>query len=302
MLVPNASPAPVLRPLLGSSGARRGGAAKVALLGIALVECRAAPSAGDGSGGVPHAAANGEPARVREAPPPIGSGPTPAGNDTARDAPLLDYVEVMTGGATPESREPLVIALHGLGDRPERFVGVFEGFPTMARIVAPHSKTQYYEGYSWFDFRREDPDFSAPGIRKAADDVAAFATSVASRRPTIGKPIVVGFSQGGAIGFALAALHPDAISAAFPIGGWFPAALWPGHPVRGAPPIVLFHGTADPVVPVARMRPGAARLSELGFSVEVREFSGVGHAIPEQVQRALFDALAKACEHERGPR
>lgn len=205
----------------------------------------------------------------------------------------------MSGGARPEEREPLVIALHGLGDRPENFVHAFDGFATAARIVAPHSATAYYDGYSWFPFRKSDPEFSAPGIAKAAEQIAAFARSISKTRPTAGKPIVTGFSQGGALSYALAARHADTFGAAFPLSGWFPAAIWPTEKPRDAPPIVAFHGTEDQMVPISRMRPGAARLSELGFSIDVRELPGVGHTISETERAALFDALTKACERER---
>ena len=61
-------------------------------------------------------------------------------------------------------------------------------------------------------------------------------------------------------------------------------------------------GTADSLVPIARMRPGASRLAELGFSIDVRELEGVGHTIPPAERVALFEALAKACERERKAR
>jgi phospholipase/carboxylesterase len=208
----------------------------------------------------------------------------------------------MTGGAGAEDREPLVIALHGLGDRPESFVRVFDGFAAPARVVAPHSATAYYDGYSWFPFRKGDPDSSAPGIANAAEQLERFAAGVAKKRPTAGRPIVTGFSQGGALSFALAARHPDSFSAAFPLSGWFPPALWPTEKPRNAPPIVVFHGTADSLVPINRMRPAATRLAELGFTIDVRELDGVGHAIPQAERLALFEALAKACERERNVR
>jgi phospholipase/carboxylesterase len=265
----------------------------------ALVACRAPPSAQSTSSNPPPV-----PAPSISSPAPATTPEVPASTSSGVPAATIDleYVEIMTGGAGAEDREPLVIALHGLGDRPESFVHVFEGFAAPARIVAPHSATAYYDGYSWFPFHKGDPDFSAPGIAKAAEQLARFATGMASKRPTAGKPIVTGFSQGGALSFALAARHPESFAAAFPLSGWFPATLWPKEKPRGAPPIVAFHGTADSLVPITRMRPGAKRLAELGFSIDVRELDGVGHTIPAAERVALFDALEKACERERAAR
>jgi phospholipase/carboxylesterase len=250
-----------------------------------IVACHSAPSPGTTSSATLSTAT---------LPPPSG-----AASATAEPDLEFDYVEVMTGGARLDEREPMVVALHGLGDRPESFVGLFDGFATAARVIAPHSETAYYDGYSWFEFRRSDPDFSAPGIAATAERLARFLTAVARRRPTLGKPIVVGFSQGGALSFALAALHPGVVGGAFPLSGWFPRTIWPAAKADGAPPIVAFHGTADTMVPITRMRLGATRLSELGYSVDVREFDGVGHAIPPPVRAALFEGLAKACERAR---
>lgn len=262
---------------------------------LAFVACRAAPTAET----TPNLRSE---STAGSAAPPAAAPAAPAAPRPSEPVPELRYVEIMTGGAGRDDVAPLVIALHGLGDRPEHFVHVFDGFPAAARVVAPHSNTPYSDGYSWFDFRPSDPDFSAPGIARAATTLAAFANAMSRRRPTVGKPIVVGFSQGGALSFALAALHPEAVGAAFPMSGWFPALLWPAQKPDRAPPIVAFHGTADHVVPIERMRPGASRLASLGYSIDVREFDGVGHAVPEPVRAAMFGALSEACEHERRAR
>ena len=37
----------------------------------------------------------------------------------------LRYIEHLTGGAQPDEVLPLVVAVHGLGDRPENFRGLF---------------------------------------------------------------------------------------------------------------------------------------------------------------------------------
>jgi phospholipase/carboxylesterase len=217
-------------------------------------------------------------------------------------APNLAFVEVVVGGASAEDPLPLVVALHGLGDRPENFVGVFEGFPVKARVVAPHSATAMGDGFAWFAPFGAMSDEAAPAMASAADDIATFATRMAALRPTLGKPLVVGFSQGGALSYAVAVRHPDAIAASFPIGGWLPPPLWPANAPHDAAPIHAFHGTADNRVPIERDRAGADKLRELGFPMELMEVEGVAHAIPPSVRAPLFAALAAACDHQRGRR
>lgn len=222
------------------------------------------------------------------------------------DAPLLglDYLEVMVGGAAPDGAAPMIVALHGLGDRPENFVAIFGEFRTRARIVAPHSHDAYSDGFAWFAPFGPMSDEAAPAIARAADEVAEFAEKAAKAWPTLGRPLIVGFSQGGALSYAIAVRHPDSIGGVFPIGGWLPPPLWPTSRPSSALPIFAFHGNADTRVPLARDRAGVEQLEKLGFAVHFEEVDGVGHAIPESIRAPLFAALAAECEKQRsaGPR
>jgi phospholipase/carboxylesterase len=223
--------------------------------------------------------------------------PKPAAAVDLRDD--LPFVEVLTGGAAKDAPEPLIVALHGLGDRPESFVGLFREFPVPARVVAPHSRDAFSDGFMWFPPGDPSTDRSAPEMGRTADAIAVFIDHVAKARPTVGKPLIMGFSQGGALSYAVAARHPDAIAASFPVGGWLPAPLWPSKLPQGARPIFAFHGTIDERVPLARGRQAALGLRDLGFDVHFEEIQGVGHAIPDPVREPLFAALAVECDKQR---
>jgi phospholipase/carboxylesterase len=137
-------------------------------------------------------------------------------------------------------------------------------------------------------------------MAKAADEVAMFTEKIAGARPTLGKPLVVGFSQGGALSYAIAVQHAASIGGCFPVGGWLPPPLWPTALPPSAPPIFAFHGNADTKVPIARDRTGAEQLEKLGFAVHFKEADGVGHSIPPPVRVPLFAALAAESEKQRG--
>jgi phospholipase/carboxylesterase len=119
---------------------------------------------------------------------------------------------------------------------------------------------------------------------------------IVRRRPTAGKPIVTGFSQGGMLSYALAALHPESVGAVFPVGGLLPEALWPAAWPAGQerPPIHAFHGDRDPRVPIEDDRATAARLREVGLGVELTEYPGVVHAIPSGMRHDLVRAIEEA--------
>jgi phospholipase/carboxylesterase len=222
----------------------------------------------------------------------------PAASSSPTTAPEFEYSEITTGRVHGDDKAPLVIALHGLGDTPRGFLGLFDGFTADARVVAPHSDTPYSQGFTWFPPGNGTSDLGAPALAEMASRLATFIATMAARRPTLGKPIVIGFSQGGALSLTVGALHPGAIAAAIPLSGWFPPALWPTSRPNDAVPIVAFHGTADVRVPFGGTKSAIEHLAKLGYPANLREVDGVGHGIAPLEHEAIFEVLAEACAKE----
>lgn len=214
-----------------------------------------------------------------------------------RPAGDLVYLELVTGGAKAADRLPLIVAMHGLGDRPESFVGLVDRFDSPARIVLPRAPDAYSDGFSWFEYRDGmDEVRIARGVERAVEKLARAITQIARERPTRGKPIVTGFSQGGILSFALAVRHPELVGAAYPISGELPAPLLDQAADAGTfPPITALHGTADSRIPFARAERSVAALTKRGIAVELKAYAGVSHTISPDMQRALFQLLAAAC-------
>lgn len=211
----------------------------------------------------------------------------------------LDYVERVTGGAPAEARLPLIVALHGLGDRPRSFVHLFDGLDARARVIALRAPLPYYGGYSWFNMVGDNAP--AAGIRHAADQVARAMAEIVRTRPTLGRPIVTGFSQGGMLSFAIAALYPGRIAAAYSMGGMLPPALRPAkRPDGPLPPVVALHGQADPRVPIAKAQSAVAALRALGYRAELWPFPDVGHAVPYPMRHELFGLIDAKCAEQLG--
>lgn len=205
----------------------------------------------------------------------------------------IHYLEFVTAGADPETPLPMIVAIHGLGDSPQKFRALLDGFDRPARVILPRGIDAYEEGWSWFPLRARDPDVAAlaQGIDRAADLLAPAIEQLCKQRPTVGKPIVTGFSQGGMLSFALAVEHGDLFSAALPIGGWLPEPLWPREGKPGAPPILAFHGEADVAVRYEPTKIAVEHLRTLGFAVELSTYVGVGHAIAPDIHADLMQAL-----------
>lgn len=217
----------------------------------------------------------------------------------------LEFVHVAPG--TPKAEAPpadavlpLIIALHGRGDDPEGFEHLLDGLPVHARVIVPRAFDPLGDdGYSWFPIRARSADVAAlaRGIDSANDRLAAMIAELLKTRPTRGKALVTGFSQGGMLSFALAVDHPDLIAAAVPIGGWLPPPLVPAAlPPAPLPSIVALHGEVDVVVPFAPTRESVDALKKQGWPVTLHPFPDVAHQIPPPVRRELYVQLQRAAE------
>jgi phospholipase/carboxylesterase len=223
---------------------------------------------------------------------------------TATPAPTLqalplEYKEIMTGHAAANDPAPLIVALHGVGDTPVSFAEIFDGFAAPARILVPDSGVHFGDGYQWFPPSIRPRSTDGPELAAMATRVAAFVEAAARRRPTLGKPILVGFSQGAAVTFTVAALHPDSIGTAIPLAGWLPEAFWPKTRPAVAPEVFASQGTLDDHIPLERGHSAVTALTNQGYVVHWQEFDGVRHEIPDIVRAALYATLTARCELER---
>ena len=120
----------------------------------------------------------------------------------------------------------------------------------------------------------------------------AFAEAIARDRPTLGRPVIGGFSQGAMLTTVIAARSPDALGAGFPIGGFLPDDVEPvaaaGRPV----PLHVFHGEVDEIISVEAARDTVRRLRAAGHDVTLKTYPGLGHGI----DRRLLEDFAAAAD------
>jgi phospholipase/carboxylesterase len=240
-----------------------------------------------------------EPALADPGPPPEPPWPTAAG---------LAYREVVLATADPEQPLPMIVAIHGLGDGPDNFQHLLDGFAEPVRVILPRGLDTVPEGgWSWFPIRARDPDVEAlaTGIRGAADRIASGVAALQQSRPTVGKPIIMGFSQGGMLTFALAVHHPEVVGHAVAVAGWLPPPLWPTAPGKAVryPPLLALHGTADVAMPFPPTQQAVQALVALGIAAELVSYEGAGHMIPDLMRRDLHARLTDAVQqaHRSSP-
>jgi len=230
--------------------------------------------------------------------------PPPATATISRgQAGSLQYLEVVPAGLDPRAPLPMIVFIHGLGDRPR--TAFIDGVDLPARFILPQAPERSGRGYSWFPYRvgEQHPEFSA-GIVKAAALLVDMLDELRENRQTLGLPIVTGFSQGGILSFAIAVHHPSAVFAVHPISGMLPPELWPEAPAAGAPtpPIRAVHGDADTVVPFASAVQTVETLGTRGFDVSMQAFAGVPHTQSEPMRRYMMGVLEHWTKRAQTPR
>lgn len=210
--------------------------------------------------------------------------------------PSLQVVERLTGGASAQEALPLLVVLHGLGDTPEAFIELYAELSVKARVIAVRAPDAWGEGSSWYPI--DDPEKKPRVIAARAAEVAKLLSYLRKTRPTLGKPLVSGFSQGGVLSFAIASAHTESIAQAFPIAGALPSELWPKRKLVPAPQILAFHGEADRRIPLPDAEGTVRALTAQGASVTLKTYPGVGHAIPQTMRADLFQALSARLRQE----
>lgn len=221
--------------------------------------------------------------------------PLPPASTTRGEIAGVRYVEHMTGGARPEERVPMIVALHPMSGDPVDFLQLLQGYPRRARLILPYGHPSGGM-YIWYDSVRDD--VAAPMLTREADRIATALAALVAARPTIGKPIVTGFSQGGIMTFALAVTHPEVFAAAFPISGLLPPSLYPSAALNSEtlPPVIAFHGASDLAVPTAGARASIIELRRAGYTAELREYAGVEHDISDKEMRELMERIGLAAD------
>ena len=265
-----------------------------ALLGTSLLACEPRVEPASQQAPTPAESQPVAPAPVEPTPDPTPVEPKPL-DLVEGEVEGIHYAEAITGGAERDASLPMIVAIHGLGDSPENFAMLFAGFDRPARVILPRGLEPHEGGWSWFAFRARDPDVDAlaKSIGEAADELAPAIAALAKQRPTTGKPIITGFSQGGMLTTMLAVEHGELLDHAISIGGWLPPPRWPKAKPAHAPTIVELHGDIDKAVAFGPTREAIEHLKSLGWPAELHGYPNMGHAIPP-VMREEIETLLRS--------
>ena len=142
---------------------------------------------------------------------------------------------------------------------------MWRAFPGPARFIVFQAPRVKGPGFSWFTVKRPltlSQHEVTHQIIDAAMRISRQTQSLMKAKPTVGRPIVTGFSQGGILSLTIGLLHGDIFAAAVPLAGMLPTRL----PNLNTPiaPMTAFHGEADTVVPWSGLKRSVKLIEKRG--------------------------------------
>jgi phospholipase/carboxylesterase len=202
-----------------------------------------------------------------------------------------------SGGAPAQ----LVILLHGLGADGNDLIDLApflaQTLPDAAFVSpnAPQPCDMAPYGYQWFSLQDRHPERVAAGVRAAAPVLDAFIDAeLAEHGLTDDRLVLLGFSQGCMMALHVGLRRASPCASILGYSGRLVAADALAGEIRARPPVLLCHGTADPVVPFDSLRLAVVALRDAGVAVTAVERPGLGHGIDGPAIEAGAAQLARA--------
>lgn len=208
---------------------------------------------------------------------------------------MLQTVELQT---TP-SPTASIVWLHGLGADGYDFVPVVKELEALgappARYVFPHApmRAVTINGgmvmRAWYDIlgvdlvRREDEG----GVRESQRQVEELIAHEEARGIARSRIVLAGFSQGGAITLHTGLRQAQPLAGLLALSTYLPlAASFEAEraPQSQAVPVLMAHGTQDPIIPLARATASRDALRGLGYSVQWQQYPMPHSVCAEEIE------------------
>jgi predicted peptidase len=195
----------------------------------------------------------------------------------------LPYRLLRPAACDPQKSYPLVLFLHGAGERGsdnqaqlKHMVRMFAAKESREKyacfVLAPQCPAnEKWSDVNWFAATHQQPEKASPSMALAVKLIA----ELEKKEPIDPRRLyVMGLSMGGYGAWDAVVRYPGMFAAAVPVCGG-------GDETQAAAiaklPIWVFHGSADGAVPVARSRHMVEAIRKAGGSPKYTEYPGVGH-------------------------
>lgn len=192
----------------------------------------------------------------------------------------------------------LVLLLHGYGSSGADLIALaphWQWAMPDALFLAPNAPQRMYTGYQWWPLTAFTPQALALGAKTAGPAIDSFIhRKLAQYGLSEADLALVGFSQGTMMALHVGLRRPNPVAAIVGYSGMLTGSPDLSQQKISKPPILLVHGSADPVVPVSAMRTAEHELRNLGIDVTTHVSPGIGHSVDPVGLRLGADFIAKA--------
>ncbi|WP_320675217.1 alpha/beta hydrolase [Prochlorococcus sp. MIT 1341] len=188
---------------------------------------------------------------------------------------------------SPDGATRRLVLLHGWGADVDDLIplgkSLLEGIPFPVELIAlraPHNHSSGY-GRQWYGLF--PPDWDA--VPEAVEELSRRLLDLETIEISLSETILLGFSQGGAMAIAT--------GSNLPLAGIISCSGYP-HPGWSAkttmPPVVVFHGKSDDVVPPSAAELLIASLVANQIANKAFLFDG-GHGIPDEITPQIQEVI-----------
>lgn len=211
---------------------------------------------------------------------------------------LLDHIEIEPGSPARAS----VIWLHGLGADGHDFEPLVPALELPAslaiRFIFPHAPVRPVtinggeEMRAWYDFIPHSETAGTDDIAESAAMIEAFLEHEMSRGIPSEKIVLAGFSQGGVIALHTGLRFHSRLAGIIALSTYLDnvrATEAERNDANLAIPILMAHGTHDPLIPIMRAATSRENLIRLGYDVRWFDYP-MGHQVcmPEVNEISAF--------------
>ena len=187
----------------------------------------------------------------------------------------------------------LVILLHGLGADGNDLIGLQQYWGRLvpdAEFISPNAPfpcDMAPYGHQWFSVQDRTPAAVLAGVRAAAPSLDAYIDEELEKRGLDeSEAALVGFSQGTMMSLYVGLRREKSLAGILGYSGRLIAADLLAGEIRSRPPVLLVHGTEDPMVPFESMAGAEVALQAAGVPDETLACVGIEHSIdPEGLER-----------------
>ncbi len=190
-------------------------------------------------------------------------------------------LQPLSGG----SPKQIVLLIHGYGSSGADMISLAphwkQALPD-AIFLAPNAPQRcgMTVGYQWWGLNAFTPQALASGASSAAPAIDAFIDRKFDQYGLTESDLaMVGFSQGTMMALHIGLRRERQLAGIVGYSGMLTNAATLSREAKAKPPVLLVHGSVDPIVPVTALHAARSGLERLGVEVTTHVSNGLGHSV-----------------------